>query len=77
MLVAHELGPLAPLIGRTVVMRDGRVAYDGPPLDVVPRRRRHGSHGTTTATTRPDAVDHAPATSPTPLDRTTTADDGE
>jgi zinc transport system ATP-binding protein len=31
-LVAHELGPIAPLIDRTVVMRDGRVAYDGPPL---------------------------------------------
>ena len=31
-LVAHELGPLAPLIGRTVVMRDGRVAYDGAPV---------------------------------------------
>ncbi len=32
-LVAHELGPLAPLVGRAVVMRDGRVAYDGPPID--------------------------------------------
>ena len=32
LLVAHEMGPLEPLIGRTVVMRDGRVAYDGPPL---------------------------------------------
>jgi zinc transport system ATP-binding protein len=32
-LVAHEMGPLAPLIGRTVVMRDGRVAYDGAPLE--------------------------------------------
>ncbi|GAA4114401.1 metal ABC transporter ATP-binding protein [Nocardioides fonticola] len=31
-LVAHELGPLAPLIGRAVVMRDGRKIYDGPPL---------------------------------------------
>jgi zinc transport system ATP-binding protein len=31
-LVAHELGPLGPLVDRTVVMRDGRVAYDGPPL---------------------------------------------
>jgi zinc transport system ATP-binding protein len=31
-LVAHELGPLAPLIDRAVVMRDGRIAYDGPPL---------------------------------------------
>ncbi|MBD8869980.1 metal ABC transporter ATP-binding protein [Nocardioides donggukensis] len=32
LLVAHELGPLAPLVDRAVVMRDGRVAYDGPPL---------------------------------------------
>lgn len=31
-LVAHELGPLARLVQRAVVMRDGRVAYDGPPL---------------------------------------------
>ncbi|MGK2875206.1 MAG: metal ABC transporter ATP-binding protein [Nocardioides sp.] len=32
-LVAHELGPMAPLITRSVVMRDGRIAYDGDPLD--------------------------------------------
>ena len=31
-LVAHELGPLAPLLDRAVVMRDGQVAYDGAPL---------------------------------------------
>jgi len=31
-LVAHELGPLRELVDRTVVMRDGRIAYDGPPL---------------------------------------------
>jgi len=31
-LVAHELGPLAPLVDRAVVLRDGRKAYDGPPL---------------------------------------------
>jgi len=31
-LVAHELGAMAPLVDRAVVMRDGRVAYDGPPL---------------------------------------------
>ena len=31
-LVAHELGPMVPLIDRAVVMRDGRVAYDGAPL---------------------------------------------
>ncbi len=33
LLVAHELGPLESLISRTVVMSDGRVAYDGPPLE--------------------------------------------
>lgn len=31
-LVAHELGPLARLVDRAVVMRDGRIVYDGPPL---------------------------------------------
>lgn len=32
-LVAHELGPMAPLVDRAIVMRDGTVAYDGAPLD--------------------------------------------
>ena len=31
-LVAHELGPLSALVDRAVVMRDGRIAYDGAPL---------------------------------------------
>ena len=31
-LVAHELGPLGALVDRSVVMRDGRVAYDGDPI---------------------------------------------
>ncbi|MCD6640097.1 MAG: ABC transporter ATP-binding protein, partial [Nocardioides sp.] len=31
-LVAHELGPMQPLIDRAVVMRDGRISYDGPSL---------------------------------------------
>ncbi len=31
-LVAHELGPLAPLVDRAIVMRDGRIGYDGPPV---------------------------------------------
>ncbi|CAG6393048.1 metal ABC transporter ATP-binding protein [Streptomyces cocklensis] len=31
LLVLHELGPLAPLIDRAVLLRDGRVAHDGPP----------------------------------------------
>lgn len=31
-LVAHELGPLSDLVDRAVVMRDGRIAYDGAAL---------------------------------------------
>ncbi len=31
LLVLHELGPLEPLIDRAVVLRDGRVAYEGAP----------------------------------------------
>lgn len=37
-LVAHELGPLSSLVDRAVVMRDGRIAYDGAPL------RDHEAH---------------------------------
>ncbi len=32
LLVAHELGPMAELIDRMVIMRDGRIAYDGPAI---------------------------------------------
>jgi zinc transport system ATP-binding protein len=32
LLVLHELGPLEPLIDRAVVLRDGCVLHDGPPL---------------------------------------------
>ncbi|MDS1271212.1 metal ABC transporter ATP-binding protein [Lipingzhangella sp. LS1_29] len=30
-LVLHELGPLAPLVHRAVVLSDGRITHDGPP----------------------------------------------
>jgi zinc transport system ATP-binding protein len=30
-LVAHELGPLEPLISRAVVLHGGRIVHDGPP----------------------------------------------
>ena len=30
-LVAHELGPMEPLISRAIVLRDGRIAYEGTP----------------------------------------------
>jgi zinc transport system ATP-binding protein len=33
-VVLHELGPFADLIQRSVVLRDGRVEYDGPPADL-------------------------------------------
>lgn len=39
-LVAHELGPLAELIGRAVVMSGGRVLSDGPP----PEPEGHHAH---------------------------------
>lgn len=39
-LVAHELGPLAGLIGRAVVMDGGRVVSDGPP----PEPEGHHAH---------------------------------
>ena len=51
-LVAHELGPLAPLVDRAVVLRDGRVAYDGPPLS---EEAVHSHHHETAA-----SHDHAP-----------------
>jgi zinc transport system ATP-binding protein len=43
-LVAHELGPMAPLIGRTVVMRDGRVVYDGQPVASAHEIEHHHGH---------------------------------
>jgi zinc transport system ATP-binding protein len=33
-LVTHELGPAAGIVSRTVVMRNGTVAYDGPPRSI-------------------------------------------
>ena len=32
-VVLHELGPFADLIQRTLVLREGRLVYDGAPLD--------------------------------------------
>lgn len=65
-LVAHELGPIAPMIARTVVMRDGRVAYDGPPT-AHESDHEHGHH-------HPDlgrlTGDHAPVVT-SPIDRPT------
>lgn len=35
LLVAHELGPLQPLITRAIVLRDGCIVHDGPPPEAV------------------------------------------
>jgi zinc transport system ATP-binding protein len=32
-IVLHEIGPLADLIDRVLLLRDGRLVYDGPPPD--------------------------------------------
>jgi zinc transport system ATP-binding protein len=44
-LVAHELGPLEPLIDRALVLRDGRVVYDGPALSQESAHADHHLHG--------------------------------
>ena len=60
-LVAHELGPLAPLIDRAVVMRDGRIAYDGPPLASEQVATAHlDLHGHGHHHPEPERHDHAP-----------------
>ncbi|NYG38421.1 metal ABC transporter ATP-binding protein [Janibacter alkaliphilus] len=43
LIVTHELAPLAGLVTRAVVVRGGRVVYDGPPDDL-PAQERGGDH---------------------------------
>ncbi|GAA4801846.1 metal ABC transporter ATP-binding protein [Nocardioides caeni] len=77
-LVAHELGPLAPLVDRAVVLRDGRVAYDGPALrdhevhqpwfaETHTHHHHHEPHHTAPGTA-PVQVDHVPHVA-SPIDR--------
>lgn len=47
LLVAHELGPLRPLIDRAVVLEAGEVAYDGPVDGVVHEDHSHVHHHAT------------------------------
>ena len=67
-LVAHELGPLAALVDRALVMRDGRVAYDGPPIAAFTDLDAHAHDPHHLGLDRP-ASDHRPAVE-APLDRT-------
>jgi zinc transport system ATP-binding protein len=41
-VVLHELGPFEPLIQRTVLLREGRIAYDGAPTTL--EGAGHGEH---------------------------------
>lgn len=60
-LVAHELGPMSPLVDRAVVMRDGRIAYDGPRLDDHDvHQPDFGDHPHAHHHQRPSEHDHAP-----------------
>jgi zinc transport system ATP-binding protein len=44
-VVLHGLGPFAPLVGRTVVLREGRVCYDGPPAGLDSAGQDGAGHG--------------------------------
>ena len=44
LLVAHELGPLEPLIDRVVLLRDGLITYDGPAADRAARLAGDDGH---------------------------------
>lgn len=63
-LVAHELGPMAELVDRAVVMREGRIAYDGPPLESFTDADPHAHHHPDLA---PPAGSHSPGVA-SPLD---------
>jgi zinc transport system ATP-binding protein len=44
LLVLHEVGPLAGLIDRAVVLREGRVVHDGPLGQLGQGHHHHGHH---------------------------------
>lgn len=71
LLVAHELGPMAELIDRAVVMREGRIAYDGPPLASFTEADAEGHAHHPGRPLR----DHSPGVS-APLDATAGREDG-
>ncbi|WP_238162985.1 metal ABC transporter ATP-binding protein [Kribbella capetownensis] len=44
-MVSHDLGPMDALIDRSVVLRRGRIVYDGPPHASQTHAHVHHSHG--------------------------------
>jgi zinc transport system ATP-binding protein len=43
-LCSHRSEEIAELVDRVVELRDGRIAYDGPPVSLRPASERHPSH---------------------------------
>lgn len=64
-LVAHELGTLTPLVDRAVVMRYGRVSYDGPQIPSEATDHTHHHDGDPSSVRRHDHVPHVAS----PLER--------
>ena len=56
LLVAHELGPMRPLIDRTLVLRHGRVDYDGPVSGVTYEEHEQVHHHTDPPDPRPEVL---------------------
>jgi zinc transport system ATP-binding protein len=64
LLVAHELGPLEPLIDRAVVVHDGRIAYEGAVPEPVGHHAEAGHDHV-----HPHAAPERPAICEAPTDR--------
>jgi zinc transport system ATP-binding protein len=43
-LITHELGPAAPLVTRSLTMRDGRIVHDGPVAEAPDEHDDHWHH---------------------------------
>ena len=56
LLVAHELGPMRPLVDRTLVLRDGSVDYDGPVSGVTFEEHHQVHHHTEPPEPRPEVL---------------------
>ncbi len=56
LLVAHELGPMRPLISRTVVLRDGEVGYNGPVAGVTGEEHEQIHHHAHHRDPRPEVL---------------------
>jgi zinc transport system ATP-binding protein len=56
LLVAHELGPMRPLIDRAVVLHHGQVDYDGPVSGVTHEEHEQVHHHTEPPEPRPEVL---------------------